>query len=343
MKRFIALLMTMMMVVGLCACDGSKDGSAQGSYPKKMVIGIQNMPNDDAIARQQGLFEKYITEPYGVELEFKMFDSGKDVYTAVAANAIDIGLLGTSPAVIAGSLGLDVEMIWIHEVLGDIEALMVREDLGITTVEELAGKKIATPFGSTAHFSLLSLLTQAGIENDVELLDMSTTNIVAAWERGDIDAAYLWEPQLSNLKEMGGVMLKSSADCAEFGCVTANVEIANTDFSAKYPELVSGYIKAVYEAAEMWRNNPDEAATIVADVLGISKEDAMLQMEGGIWLTKDELLSAEYFGTSDAPGALVGVMKETADFLEAQDSIDAAPDEEFFKTFVNPAYIETLE
>lgn len=344
MKKWIAVLLTAILTIVSVGCSkGAEKQEGSGQYPKKMVIGVQNMPNDDTIARAQGMFDKYITEPYGVELEFKMFDSGKDVYTAVASDSIDIGLLGTSPAAIAGSLGLDVEMIWIHEVLGDIEALVVRDGLGVETVADLEGMKIATPFASTAHFSLLSLLADAGIEDKVELLDMTTTSIVAAWERGDIDAAYLWEPQLSNLKEMGGTMLMSSADCAKIGCVTANVEIANKDFADKYPQLVTGYIKAVNEAANLYRSNPNEAAKVVAEVLDITEEEALLQMQGGIWLTIDEMLGEEYFGTSDKKGTLATIMKETADFLEQQESIEKAPELSYFEEFVNPEFMEAAK
>ena len=76
----------------------------------------------------------------------------------------------------------------------------------------LIGKKIATPFASTAHYSLLNALKLNGIsEKDVELLDMQPADIYAAWQRGDIDAAYVWEPTLANLLSDGKILL-SSAD-----------------------------------------------------------------------------------------------------------------------------------
>lgn len=92
--------------------------------------------------------------------------------------------MGNTNGIIALSRGLDVELIWLHEILGEIEALAVRKDSGIEKVEDLAGKSIATTFASTSHYSLLQVLNEAGIADQVQLLDMQTVDIVAAWERG---------------------------------------------------------------------------------------------------------------------------------------------------------------
>ena len=337
-KRLLAVLLSMVFVFALTACGGDKK-AADGELPEKINIGVQQMPNDDTIAKSQGIFDKYFTDQ-GIEVNYVSFDSGADVNTALASGDIDFGLMGTSPAAIALSLGIDCEMIWIHEVLGDIESLAVKTDAGIKSLEDLKGKKVAVPVGSTAHYSLLNALSGAGIEADVEILDMQPTDIVAAWSRGDIEAAYVWQPQLQNLLDDGGEILISSEDMAAEGCVTANVEVVSKKFSEAYPDLVVDYIKACSEAADMYRSNPDEAAEIVAEALEIDVENAKTQMEGSIWLTLDEMTSADYFGTAEEPGKLATIMKETADFLQEQKSIEEAPDQEAYNAYVNGSYIE---
>jgi len=62
---------------------------------------------------------------------------------------------------------INVELIWIHEILGDVEALVARDDSGIETIEDLRGKRIATTFASTSHLSLLTILQNANLEDEV--------------------------------------------------------------------------------------------------------------------------------------------------------------------------------
>jgi taurine transport system substrate-binding protein len=57
-------------------------------------------------------------------------------------------------------------------------------------------------------------------------------------------------------------------------------------------------------------------------------------------LTPEEELSEEYMGTSDSPGHFAQIMKDTADFLAEQKSIDSAPSQEAFNEYLNPLYIE---
>ncbi|MDT5326803.1 MAG: taurine transport system ATP-binding protein [Mycobacterium sp.] len=58
---------------------------------------------------------------------------------------------------------------------------------------------MGTPFASTAHYSLLAALAQNQLSaSDVRLVDLQPQAILAAWERGDIDAACTWLPTLDD-------------------------------------------------------------------------------------------------------------------------------------------------
>ena len=59
-----------------------------------------------------------------------------------------------------------------------------------------------------------------------------------------------------------------------------------------------------------------------------------------IWLTPEEQLSADYLGTAGQPGNFSKIMKDTADFLQRQKSIDHSPSQEEFDAFINSSYIE---
>lgn len=339
-KKALALVMTVTMTASLfagCGSDKSTNkGASEGSEKaQKVIIGTQEMPNDEGIAKA----EDYFSKEMGIEVEIKQFDSGKDINTALASGSIDFGLAGSCPASLAISQDFGVKVIWIHEVLGPVESLVARKDTGITKVEDLKGKTVATPFASTGHFSLLHAIENAGLsESDINLLDMQPSEIYAAWENGQIDAAYVWEPTLSQMEN--SVTVCTSADMAEAGYMTTNLEMVRTEFADANPDVVVAYIKAVNKAVEMYQSTPDDAVAVIAKAMNLDTEAAKSQMEGSTWLSAEEQLGADYFGTSDAKGAFAQNLYDTATFLKEQGSISEVPDKSVFEDAVDSSYIE---
>lgn len=347
MKKFQKLVVIILLIgvilflsigCNVTSTEKRKEKNQESSLPKQINIGILRIPNDETIAISQKIFDKYFTDK-GIQCNFIVFDSGVDANKALASGSIDFATMGDTNAIVALSRGLDVEMIWIHEVLGDIEALAVKEGSNIHKIEDLVGKKIATPFSSTSHYSLLNALKTAGIEDKVELLDMETTDIVAAWKRGDIQAAYTWQPSLGELLKDGKVLI-SSRDLAKQGYITANVGLVRKQFAQQYPDLVASFIVCLAEGGNIYRENPQKGATIAAQELEISPKESLEQMKGSLWLTPEEQLSKKYFGTEDSTGGFARTMKDTADFLEKQGAIQNSPTQEEFNHFLNSSYIQ---
>ncbi|WP_440896491.1 taurine ABC transporter substrate-binding protein [Amphibacillus sp. Q70] len=327
-----------MISLVLIGCNNEQSSIAEGELPTEINIGYLRVPNDEMVAMTEGLFKEYFDDK-GIKTNFVIFDSGVDANKALSSGSIDFASMGHTNGVIALATGLDVELIWLHEILGEIEGLAVQKDSGINQIEDLAGKTVATTFASTSHYSLLQILNEMGITEDVELLDMQTMDIVAAWERDDIDAAYTWQPSLGRILETGNLLI-SSEQVADMGHKTANITLARKAFSENYPELVADVIAAMAEGGNLYRENKENAAEIVAEPLEISVEEALNQMQGSIWLTPEEEITQEYLGTSEQLGDFANVMKETADFLEDQGSISNSPDQKMLDAFIEPKYIE---
>lgn len=337
MKMAVAVMggIVMMSVVG---CGNSSSAASSGKASTavtKVVLGTQEMPNDEGIAKAKD----YFSQEMGVDVEVKQFDSGKDVNVALASGDIDFGLLGSCPATLAICNDLGVECIWIHEVLGSTESFVARSSTGIKTVADLKGKTIATPFASTSHFSALHALENAGLsESDVKLLDMQPSEIYAAWQNGQIDAAYVWEPTLSSLSDTN--ILCTSEDMAKAGYMTTNVELVRTEFAQAHPEIVDAYIKAVSKSVDLYNSSTDEAVSTIAKALNLSTDAAKFQMSGSTWLTAKQQLGTDYFGTTQQPGSLAQNLYDTASFLKDQGSISSVPDKSVFEKAVNVQFIE---
>ncbi len=322
------------LVLPLSGCGKSTETSS--TKPEVVNIGYQDIPNDEILAKAKGWYETEL----GVTVNFKKFDSGRDINNAFASNSIDIALMGTTPAAVGISKGLGYDVFWIHDVIGEAESLAVKTKANVNSFNDLKGKKIAVPFGSTAHYSLLNALKLEGVNfSEVKILDMQPPDILAAWQRGDIDAAYVWNPVLGKLLADGHV-LTDSGELAKKGIVTADIGVVRKEFAQKYPDIVSKYIKIQQKAYDLYKNNVDDATAAIAKELNIDQAEVTKETQELIWLSAKEEVSDQYFGSSARKGNLVKVLKSTADFLFEQKAIDNAPAEDVFDKAVNPKYIE---
>ena len=255
-RRLTALGGSVLLAISLAGCvesdrsatGGSEDTEcpweADDSIDTEASIGYQAIPNGDLIVQDQGILEACMPN---ADITWTDFPSGGDVVQGFAANdPLDIGLAGSSPATIAVSapLNLPVSVVWIHDVIGDAESLVVK-DTSITDITGLEGKTIGVPFASTAHYSLLQALTDAGMDsnNDVTLVNLEPEKMQAPWDSGEIDAAWVWDPTLSALEKDGQIIL-SSADTAKAGKPTYDLGLAADEFIADNPEFMTQWAKA---------------------------------------------------------------------------------------------------
>lgn len=345
-QRLVKIFISLFTIIGLIISIVHyspilfKQHQPQNSnLPNEINIGYLRVPNDEMIAIEKNLISDQFKE-LGIEVNFLVFDSGVDANKALAASNIDFATMGVTNGVVALSKGLDLELIWLHELLGTNEALVVKENRHITSLNELKGKTIATTFASTAHYSLKKALELNQMENEVTLLDMKTIDIAAAWKRDDIDAAYTWDPILTTIVEDGGKVLLTSKDLVKEGVATSNIMVGRKGFTNKYPELTAMILAGLIKGADIYRNNPEDAAKIVSSPLEISPEVAKMQMSGTIWLTAEQLLSDEYLGSSGKPGSFNQVIADIATFLKQEKEINEVPTEEQIAQFVNSSYLQ---
>ena len=203
-RGLVAFALTMLALAG-CSVDHSGE---QADKPT-IRIGYQTFPSGDLIVKNRRWLEDALPNYH---IKWTKFDSGADVNTAFIAKELDFGALGSSPVArgLSAPLNIPYKVAFVLDVADDNEALVTRNGSGIDTIPQLKGKRIATPFASTAHYSLLAALSQNGLSaNDVQLVDLQPQAILAAWERGDIDAAYTWLPTLDQLRKTGTDLITS--------------------------------------------------------------------------------------------------------------------------------------
>jgi taurine transport system substrate-binding protein len=308
------------------------------AYPEVFNVATFASATATAIPIQNGYFDNLVP---GVKTNVLVLGSGRHVNEAFASGAVDVGTLGSSPVSLGVSNGLGYEVIFINDVIGAAESLAASERSGIRSVIDLKGKKVAAPFLSTAHYSLLAALRMAGVDPaEVTLIDLQPQDMPAAWRRGDIDAAYVWTPFLEELLQDGGVTVTDSLRLSELGALTADVSVVNKDFAARYPTLVTAYVKALVRTNELINASPDLAAATIARSLDGDALAALAQLVGNRYLRGAEQLTHRYLGADGEPGEFAQTLKSTADFNVRQRALDRAGDLSLYQAAVNSGFLE---
>lgn len=334
LKALLAALAVATLALAGCAVDNSGSDSAK----ETIRIGYQSFPSGDLIVKQNKWLEEALPE---FNIKWIKFDSGADVNTAFIAKELDFGALGSSPVArgLSAPLNIPYKVAFVLDVAGDNEALVARDGSGVNTIADLRGKKIGTPFASTAHYSLLAALEQNGLTpNDVQLVDLQPQAILAGWERGDIDAAYTWLPTLDDLRTTGEDLI-TSRQLATDGKPTLDLGAVATEFADQHPEVVDIWRQQEARALDVISNDPAAAAEAIAAEVGLTPEVVAGQLKQGVYLTPAEVASPEWLGSDGNPGNIAANLQSASEFLAAQKQIpEAAP----LATFQDAVYTRGL-
>lgn len=304
-----------------------------------LTIGYQGMMNPWKSVIDSDALE----QATGMDIEWRRFDSGAKVITAMASGDVDIASAGSSPIAAAVSRGVELELIWIMENINEAEALVVKDGSGIVAPQDLKGKTLGVPFVSTTHFHTLFALEQFGLdEKDLKVLNMQPNAISAAWTRGDIDAAFIWDPVLSKIKQDGKVLI-SSGELSRWGKATFDGVVASKEFGAEHPEVVAKVIKLMSDTDEAYRSNKDsltaESPMIqsIAKITGGNAEDVLPVLDLYDFIPLEEQLGCDWLGCG-AEGGAARALLFTSEFLKEQGKVPALKDD--YSAYVNPSYAE---
>lgn len=129
--------------------------TASAALAEDIIIGHFGSPTPMQVARAEGKFDAAT----GWTIEWRQFGSGTEVIAAMASGDVQVAELGSSPLAIGASQGVDYQLFMIAQGLGTAESLIAKAGSGIASLEDVKGKRIAVPIGSTAHYSLMGGLS----------------------------------------------------------------------------------------------------------------------------------------------------------------------------------------
>lgn len=208
------------------------------------------------VAEDQGYFEKN-----GLEVTIKGYGSGKACADALIAGEADISTSADNVFVSNSFEHADLRALGTVATK-QVKELVARKDKGITTINDLIGKKIGVTKKSGAEFQLGVFLTFNGIsQEDVELVDLRPPEMMGAISNGDVDAVFVWDPYLYHIKKELGENAISWHGGEDFYFVLLTKE----DWLDKNPAAAERFMKSMLEAGDYIKDNSEEAKEFAKD------------------------------------------------------------------------------
>lgn len=252
-SRFAVLVSAILFSASTLAAD---------NHPMRIgwVYALANAPA--LIAEKEGFYQQE-----GLNVELKSFGDGPVITQALAAHELDAAYIGAPPVFQWYSRGLKGQII--AKVNSGQAALLVGKNSDIASLADLKGKRIAgVKKGSGMDVLLrgLVLSQQAKLtaDKDVQVLSMPAGNMVAALGQNVVDAAFTWEPFVSEalLRGDARILLDVNQVQPDYPWY---VIMALPETLKDRPDDVLKLLRAHRKAVDFLNQHPQEADKIIAE------------------------------------------------------------------------------
>jgi len=239
------------------------------------ILRIGYFPNINHAQAVIGLGNGDFQKEFGdVKIETHVFNAGPSAIEALFANRIDVTFVGSNP-VINGYIKSDGQGLRIISGAASGGAVfVVRNDAGINSAADFAGKKFASPqIGNTQDVALRSYLLKNGYKTtenggNVTVTPANNPDIVTLFLKKSIDGAWVPEPWGAKLvKEANGKILVDERDLWPNGKFVTSQIVVRTDYLKNHPDVIKKLLEAHVDETTWINNNKDQAAQVFNDQL----------------------------------------------------------------------------
>ena len=294
------LLATTALTLGAQAVGAAGHGEVTVAYFTEWPMPFQ-------FAKVNGTYD----EEMGVKVNWVAFDTGTAMSAAMASGDVQLAVSqGVPPFVVATSAGQDLVTLDVAVSYADNDNCVVASGLEIdqSNAAELAGKKVAVPLGTAAHYGFLRQMDHFGVElASLEIVDMAPPDGAAAIAQGAVDMFCGWGGSLRRAKEFGNVLL-TGAEKEALGILVFDVTSAPAGFVAENPDLVAQFLAVTAAMNDGWNDGSMVEAMIpvIAQDSGMDEAATRETMATFVFPSIEDQLSDRWLGAA-APAFMAGV------------------------------------
>jgi NitT/TauT family transport system substrate-binding protein len=266
--------------------------SVWAAEPQTLTVGDQFFSNRIVLELSGELKDL----PY--KIDFKRFNTGSPVASAVASGALDVGIVGDTPVISLAANGAPVKVVASTQTSLDGVGIVARK--GIHSVAELKGKTLAIWNGSWSQQLAYKALDEAGVpRSSVTFKYLLPAEASLALSQGDIDAFGTWEPYVSLQEKEGSTLIRNAK-----GLMSAPTYIvAYEPALAQKRAIIKDFVARLTRARVWSSSHVDEYAQ------AWSKANQSAPEIAKVWFKRDAIKVLPISPT------IVGEAQATADFL----------------------------
>lgn len=239
------------------------------------------------VAIEKGYFKEQ-----GLEIDYKVILSSYDRIRAVTAGDVVFSNLGRT-AVISEMARGNATFYYFANIDDSPGSEGCWARTPVASIKDLKGKKIAA--NSSAEITMHGLLASNGMSvKDIQFVNLPPNEMAGALQKGDVDAACVWQPLLDGLKAAApsGKLLGTDMDSEmykKFGTMASpDIVIISRKFADERPADAGKLATALFKGADFANANPEETAKIIAPYFKKTPEELL-----------PGLRSFKYFGAKD--------------------------------------------
>lgn len=318
MKKFIAILMCVLMLASVIGCgkteapapapaetpaEAPAETPAEPEVETAVVNVIYHPTIGGATAIATAINQGYFEEE-SLDVRLQMYTSGPPEIAAMVAGQADIGFIGSGAAWLAFSG--EVNIIALDNI-ALTEEILTRADSGIAGIADLKGKTIAVQEGAAGYTLLLVALQQEGLSiSDVKILNISNDNLASTFGDTSIDAWAGWKPATTSLKTAldGNVtVLANNETYPDYAF--PSTWVANKDFVKNNPDVVQRFVNALTKAQIYRSENANQACAFASTYAQQATNDLTGQLADVVFPSAEQF--KEFYGTDAFVNMLVNL------------------------------------
>jgi NitT/TauT family transport system substrate-binding protein len=204
----------------------------------------------------------------GIDVEAKSVPASADRVRAITAGSVAFSNLGRIAVI--SEMANDNRSFYFFANVDDSpgnEGCWARP--GFASFKDLKGRKVAA--NTSAQITMNGLLENEGMaEKDVQFVNLPGGEMAGAIARGDVDAACVWEPLFTNVKNAapGGKLLGTDMDTPnykKFGTMASpDIMIISRKLVDEQPAVAGKLVSAIFKGVKYTNENPEDTAKTVA-------------------------------------------------------------------------------
>jgi sulfonate transport system substrate-binding protein len=247
-----------LLLAAACSSSSAANGSSLSSSGFTLRVGfISNTPipvGPEGLAYHNGTLLKGLKSQGVNNVTFTAFPNGPNLMAAIAGGSIDMGILGDTPAVTAEAAGIKTRLV--NQSFVGLDTYLYTPKGGVTSIEQLKGKTVATQVGSYMYRYLVTVLNEDGLSSSVKISNIYTTNAVATLQSNGVAAYAAPAGQLTAVLSKEGYPVIDKASADHQNLLGTDVTVISDSALAAHPGLPHAWNQVRAEAVATMKANP---------------------------------------------------------------------------------------